>query len=1234
MFLLICGCLALRAIDERTIHLIDRMQSTEFVEKEKTYSFLKKNRLDLNKFKKVKKARNDDELYHNTNEYSWYFLKFETEQYKNIFFDHINNYYHNNTDILQSIKYLSNNIIRIFLSKQEIKEIFNSLELDHKQAKEFIEVYNIPHEIKYAESKRNWFPILKGKKEEHIELLIEANSKFEETFQEYANITCLIRNLYIVSFQQTYYRKQMNKRSKFKQLLNMIDFFHLFVIEEEYFTVDDFIEELKKSPYVYSIQKSPKIKLLNRFATGYVQTGSYDMDNYEGRVVSKNPFHELGYTGKDEIITIFDSGLSNGITWFKDDSHEYPQNSFNLLHRKVINYINLYKNTIEDIIGHGTHVATTASGKANEDSAYSLYDGAAPDSKIIFVSLENGNGDLVIDINFDSIIRQIIQQNSYICSNSWAISGPTYSLVLYEQIYDSYATNEPNLLFVFSAGNDGLYHTISTPGSSKNVLTVGSIEQLKTSSILNISQPTSLTTNNHVTYKVKVNNVIDDSIQIIDDLSYPPYNYYNSLINSNVIYNSRVVEYDKNSVDYKMKSVIVSNCEQANEVINNGASSIIVTDKNHLNNGCNIYASFAYQMKSEDIDKIKNQNITIVPKLSSINNSIYENIAVASYSSKGPNNMRSIKPEIVAPGTRIISAKNMNNVNDLSIMSGTSMSTPLVSGSIATLRQYLKNKFNNIELSSDLIKALVITSADNPLSNNAYPTYDYGFGILNLSNIINELSGNNIGILSINHFSQNSYIFAEFEIRQMPAHDLRIGMSYLDFPFMSQNSLLNMKVNMIVISPNGQIYYSLSGISDKLEDMTSTVERVIIPHSNVQQGNYKIILSSSESTLQYSDYQHVNISIVVLGDIEENLIQNDNFYLPNGSFVKNDISISVSSSNFNWSSICDFNHGHATSNGCICDDQSLGTLCQNEFYEISFGSSTSVIIQSMETKYFSTMINNNYRSFSFRMAQHNINYLSLQMNVGSSNKRYSFFQYIATFNTTEVNVNGPIDIWGEPIQYDIGTRLYYSLTNIGPESAFVRIEPEIVKEFISPIQYFGFFVAAIVIIIIIIIISIIFCKKRKHGVQNVNVTEEAPPIVNTITNNHQNSNENRASARSNENSDSSVELDVLRYNYENNDRTKYYYQNSHQQDNNEPQYYPSQIQYEDTINPYNNTNTNASSNPVSVYNQGFYYSPENGNINSEETNPNRTNTDNTNNIPTSSYQNARVGYQVNPYDFS
>ncbi len=119
---------------------------------------------------------------------------------------------------------------------------------------------------------------------------------------------------------------------------------------------------------------------------------------------------------------------------------------------------------------------------------------------------------------------------------------------------------------------------------------------------------------------------------------------------------------------------------------------------------------------------------------------------VASFSSRGPTDDGRIKPDIMAPGSSIISAAgDTNNTTPScptngSTLSGTSMSCPMVAGGAALLRQYFLDGFypsgtrtaaDTRKPSGALMKA-VLLNGTRDLSN--MPNNNYGWGRIWLNN--------------------------------------------------------------------------------------------------------------------------------------------------------------------------------------------------------------------------------------------------------------------------------------------------------------------------------------------------------------------------------------------------------------------------------------------------------------------------------------------------------------------
>ncbi|MEO6595573.1 MAG: S8 family serine peptidase, partial [Planctomycetota bacterium] len=122
--------------------------------------------------------------------------------------------------------------------------------------------------------------------------------------------------------------------------------------------------------------------------------------------------------------------------------------------------------------------------------------------------------------------------------------------------------------------------------------------------------------------------------------------------------------------------------------------------------------------------------------------------AFASFSNQGPTDDNRIKPDIMAPGSAIISASgNSNNgatvqAGTSKSLSGTSMATPTIAGGSALMRQYFSEGFypRGAKTAADvadpngaLMKAVLVNGT---AILGAYPTNSFGWGRMFLENTL------------------------------------------------------------------------------------------------------------------------------------------------------------------------------------------------------------------------------------------------------------------------------------------------------------------------------------------------------------------------------------------------------------------------------------------------------------------------------------------------------------------
>lgn len=126
---------------------------------------------------------------------------------------------------------------------------------------------------------------------------------------------------------------------------------------------------------------------------------------------------------------------------------------------------------------------------------------------------------------------------------------------------------------------------------------------------------------------------------------------------------------------------------------------------------------------------------------------------MAAFSSRGPTQNERIKPDVVAPGTAILSAHSRDanigsffgNSSDplYAFLAGTSMATPLVAGCAAIVREYFQ-KTHSVNPSAALVKAMLINGAKDivgqyvPSEAGGIPNQSEGFGKVDLAETISD----------------------------------------------------------------------------------------------------------------------------------------------------------------------------------------------------------------------------------------------------------------------------------------------------------------------------------------------------------------------------------------------------------------------------------------------------------------------------------------------------------------
>lgn len=193
-------------------------------------------------------------------------------------------------------------------------------------------------------------------------------------------------------------------------------------------------------------------------------------------------WQDIGYRGEGQIVAISDSGLSVQGALSGDFNGR-------LLRAFAPSEMNIAQNcraktTWTDLNGHGTHVAGSVLGNgvlSGSNPTAHLYTnsraGVAPEAQLIFMALntDGSSGIQCIDENGDFIAKGYLE-GARISTNSWgANDNGAYGFL--SSLVDDYLWRHKDYLVLFAAGNAGPGpQTIGSPGTAKNILTVGASE--------------------------------------------------------------------------------------------------------------------------------------------------------------------------------------------------------------------------------------------------------------------------------------------------------------------------------------------------------------------------------------------------------------------------------------------------------------------------------------------------------------------------------------------------------------------------------------------------------------------------------------------------------------------------------------------------------------------------------------------------------------------------------------
>ncbi len=216
------------------------------------------------------------------------------------------------------------------------------------------------------------------------------------------------------------------------------------------------IDDIAEIQNVRWIEKTKEMKILNDDAQWTVQSGESD----------SRPIWDHNLTGEGLVIGVADTGIDYDHAAFRDPGSD-PIGSD---HRKIVRYVEYADHY--DGHGHGTHVAGSIAGNDEIENDSQPYDGIAKDAKLSTFDIGTETGELVLPPDFSEIFDPAYDDGARIFSNSWGADNSSYTSEA--QQVDDYMWNNKDMLILYAAGNSGdSLNTVASPGSAKNILTIG-----------------------------------------------------------------------------------------------------------------------------------------------------------------------------------------------------------------------------------------------------------------------------------------------------------------------------------------------------------------------------------------------------------------------------------------------------------------------------------------------------------------------------------------------------------------------------------------------------------------------------------------------------------------------------------------------------------------------------------------------------------------------------------------
>ena len=219
---------------------------------------------------------------------------------------------------------------------------------------------------------------------------------------------------------------------------------------------------------------------------------------------------------------------------------------------------------------------------------------------------------------------------------------------------------------------------------------------------------------------------------------------------------------------------------------------------------------------------------------------------MVAFSGRGPTLGNRLKPEIVAPGTNIVSAQSEATASTgwgaanqyYQFQGGTSMASPMVAGAVAVVREFFQTGYGH-NATAGLVRATLLNGAwdMSPGQYGAGPQQDVwrrpdinqGWGTMELTRTLMTTSTRGHAFWEVYPGLQTNQQWQGEVYVAAADSELRVQIVWNDKPGMeaTHGALVN-DLDLEVVAPNGSIHYGFAGLVGQQRDRYNNAEGVSV----------------------------------------------------------------------------------------------------------------------------------------------------------------------------------------------------------------------------------------------------------------------------------------------------------------------------------------------------------------------------------------------------------------------